>query len=111
VSTGNEKRTRGPSSPRPSVVVRPSFVSNETALAIGGIVARKFIERIVPRCREVTRLGHTVMVSIDEFERVVRELGQCADDARKIELAEEHDDDQPTSIDDVLGRIGRERVA
>jgi hypothetical protein len=97
--------------PRPSVVVRPSYISNETCFAIGSIVARKFVELIVPKCHEVTRLGRTVMVPIDEFERVVRELGQVDVDAGEGESAEGPADDEPRSVDDVLRRIGKERVA
>src|SRR5581483_8848840 len=39
-----------PRKPRPPVVVRPSFVSQDSAPALLGLSARKFLEVLVPKC-------------------------------------------------------------
>ena len=91
--------------------MRPSFVSDETCFAVLGIVARKFRERIVPECERVTRIGHTVVVELSEAERAMRELGATTEAEGTEQDQGEDDDDQPTSVDDVLRRIGKERIA
>ena len=97
--------------PRPAVIVRPSYVSDETCFAVLGIVARKFREIIVPKCERVSRIGHTVAVEIGEAERVMRSLAVDADD-QTIDLAHEDlDDDQPQTAEEVARRLGKERVA
>jgi hypothetical protein len=39
---------------RPPIVVRPLFVSQDSAFALLGITARKFLELVAPRCERVT---------------------------------------------------------
>jgi hypothetical protein len=59
----------------------------------------------VPR----SRIGHTLIVTADDFYRLL-ELTRVVDgetDAPEVD----RDDDQPRSVDDVLRRIGKERVA
>jgi hypothetical protein len=92
--------------PRQPMVVRPSFVSNETCLTVLGLVPRKFLEVVVPRCRDVTRVGRTVLVDLDEAERVVRDLGDTANDAATTE-----DTRQPTTEAEVLAELGLERAS
>jgi hypothetical protein len=92
--------------PRPAMVVRPSFVSNETSFALFGIVPRKFLERIAPECEHVTRIGKTVLVPIDEAERVV--LAMAIGDRAEGAVPENDGDEQPHSVADVLAQIGRE---
>jgi hypothetical protein len=98
-----------PTKPRPPIVVRPSFVSDETTFAVLGITPRKFREQVVPKCERVSRIGHTVAVELEEAERVMRSLAAAGDEPA-IDLTHE-DDDQPTTPDAVLARIGKERVA
>ena len=97
--------------PRPPLTIRPSFVSNETSFAVVGVTGRKFIERIIPRCRE-SRLGHTAIVPIDEVERVVRALA-TADGANDEDndATGEQEDEGPASVEAVLARLGKVRTA
>jgi hypothetical protein len=94
--------------PRPLLSVRPSFVSQLTVFVIFGISPRKFLEAVVPRCARVSRIGRTVLVAIDEAERVVRDL--AADRAAEVEPEHTSNDDdhQPRSVNDVLRVIGKE---
>jgi hypothetical protein len=90
--------------PRPATVLRASFVSQETSLALLALVGRKFLEVIVPRCERVTRIGKTVLVELDEAERVIRELGAAVtSDGDQSEPT-----DQPQTANDVLRAIGFE---
>ncbi len=77
--------SKRPLRPRPPVVVRPSFVSDETCFAVLGITPRKFRERVVPLCGPVTRLGHTICVELAEAERAMRSI--ATDDGEAIALA------------------------
>ncbi len=62
-----------PRTPRPPIVLRPSFVSQETALTILGLTPRKFLDVLVPRCRrEVVRVGRTVLVPTEAAELALR---------------------------------------
>ena len=92
--------------PRSPIVVRPSFVSNETCLTVLGLVPRKFLETIVPKCVGVTRVGRTVLVDIDEAERVVRDLGVTANDTETTQ-----DTRQPMTEAEVLAELGLERAS
>ena len=91
------------------MVMRPSFVSNETSFAVLAIVPRKFLERVVPHCERVTRIGKTVLVELEEAERVIRELG--AIESGSESETEASPGREPKSIDDVLRAIGRERAS
>ena len=93
--------------PRPAVVVRPSYVSDETCFAVLGIVPRKFREQLVPLCEQATRLGHTVAVPLDEAEQAMRTLA-ATPDADDEQTSDERDEDEPTSVADVMRRAGRE---
>jgi hypothetical protein len=95
-----------PIKPRPPMVVRPSFVSNETCLTVLGMIPRKFLETIVPKCAGVTRVGRTVLVEIDEAERVVRDLGVTVNDMEPTE-----DTGQPMTEAEVLADLGLERAS
>jgi hypothetical protein len=92
--------------PRPPLVVRPSFVSNESCFAVLGLVPRKVLETIVPKCASVSRVGRTVLVDLDEAERVVRELGTTADESEPTE-----DPRQPSTVGEVLAELGLERAS
>lgn len=89
---------------RPPIVVRPLFVSQDSAFALLGITARKFLELVAPRCERVTRLGKSVLVSVDEAERVVGSMAVDSGDGEPVE----RDDDQPQSVDQVLAALGKE---
>jgi hypothetical protein len=92
----------------PALVVRASFVSQETSFALLGVVGRKFLEVLVPQCRGVTRLGRTVLVELEEAEHVLRKLAVVADEQTKG--TDTRDDSQLTSVDDVLARVGVRRA-
>ncbi len=91
--------------PRPPVVARPSYVSQENVLTILGIVPWKHLERIVPLCTRVTRIGKTVLVELDEAERVIRELA-----SGEAEAAHGVENDVPQTVDGVLARLGYQRA-
>jgi hypothetical protein len=94
--------------PRPSFVVRASFVSQETSFALLGIVSRKFLEVLVPRCCGVARVGRTVLVELDEAERVLRDLAIAGPSVPTA--CESTDERQPATIDEVLARVGVRRA-
>jgi hypothetical protein len=93
--------------PRPAIVVRPSFVSDATCFAVLGIVPRKFREQLVPLCEHVTRLGQTVAVPLDEAEQSMRKLA-ATPDSDDEQTSDARDEDEPTSVADVMRRAGRE---
>lgn len=95
--------------PRPPLVVRPSFVSQDTAFAVLGLTARKFLDLVVPRCRgDVVRVGRTVLLPIEVAETTLRCL---ASDSAEVEAQRDDDDGQPVSVDQVLASVGvRRRV-
>lgn len=101
-----EGRSR-PMKPRPQLVVRASFVSDETSYALFGIVARKFSEIVVPKCQRVTHIGRTVLVEVGEAERVIRQLevnGTRADESASADGEAEH----PQTAAEVLAALGQE---
>jgi len=98
--------------PRPQVAVAPLFISQETAYPLLGITPRKFLEIVVPRCAgHVIRLGKTVLVPTAVVETRLREMADRDAGSGPLQTSDEAlDDDQPTSVDDVLARIGKERT-
>ncbi len=102
---GNANAATRELKPRPPVVARPSYVSQENVLTILGIVPRKYLERIVPLCTRVTRIGKTVLVELDEAERVIRELA-----SGEAEAAHGVENDVPQTVDGVLARLGYQRA-
>jgi hypothetical protein len=89
--------------------VRPSFVSQETSFAVLGIVSRKFLEVIAPKCQRISRVGKTVLVELEEAERVVCSLA-ASDDAGPPDAHASDDNDEPTTAAAVLARLGKELV-
>ena len=68
--------------PRPPIVVRASFVSQDSSPALLGLCARKFLEVLVPRCREdAVRVGRTVLIPLDVAEAALRAIRSCPEDA------------------------------
>ena len=93
--------------PRAPVVVRPLFVTQNNAFALLGVAPRKFLESIAPKCERSTRIGKTVLVPVDEAERVILELGEAfgEHDAHGADHAEEP---QPETAAAVLRALGKE---
>ena len=96
--------------PRPPIAVAPLAISTETCLQLGGLQPRKFRDALarfpqIPRSRD----GHTLLVTASAFAELLDLLRVSDGEEVGADQAEE-DDDQPKSIDDVLRRIGRERV-
>jgi len=93
--------------PRPPLVVRPSFVSQDTSLALLGLSGRKFLDVLVSRCRGgVVRVGRTVLVPLEVAESELRTL---ASDAADSGSQGGDDEGQPTSVDEVLASVGVRR--
>lgn len=100
---------------RPPLVVRPLFVSQETAFAVLGITPRKFREWIVPMCRGfVARVGKSALIPVDVAEGKLRSLAAAAEglDAEDDSELEEDppDDDEPQTVDAILHALGRRRA-
>jgi hypothetical protein len=96
---------------RPSVAVAPLAISTENCLAVGGITPRKLREALaahpdIPR----SRLGHTLLVEPAHFHELLERLRVGDDEAEGLDDHDE-DDDAPRTVDDVLARVGLERVA
>jgi hypothetical protein len=100
--------TSGKSSARRAeapLIVRASFVSQETCLAVLGIKTRKFLEVLVPLCgRNVIRVGRTVLVPIDVAEAALLDLAGEAVVEGRVELQDQFR--QPGSVDEVLAHVG-----
>jgi hypothetical protein len=95
--------------PRPPVMLRPSFVSQETSFAILGLPPRKFLDLLVPRCRDgVVRMGRTVLLPIDAAEAGLQSLTTEATEAGHV--TDEEDGEQPATIDAVLASVNMERT-
>jgi hypothetical protein len=104
---------RGPRRPRPPIAVAPMAVSTENVLAIAGLTPRKFREALAAYPDvERSRLGHTVLVTPQAFGELLERLRVTeGDDAPDEQDQGEDDDDQPTSVDDVIRKLGKERIA
>jgi hypothetical protein len=89
------------------MVVRPSFVSQDTAFAVLGLTPRKFLDLVVSRCRgDVVRVGRTVLLPIEAAEATLRSL---AGDSPEVEAQRDDDDGQPVSVDQLLASVGMRR--
>ena len=89
-------------------MLRPSYVSQETAFAVLGLPPRKFLEVLVPRCRNaVVRVGRTVLLPIDAAEAALLSLADESAtfaDADEVNLGE-----HPVSVDAVLASVNMRR--
>jgi hypothetical protein len=101
---------------RPALVVRPLFVSQETAFAVLGITPRKFRELLVPLCRgSVVRVGKSALIPADVAEGTLRSLavggigGDAQDDPEPTNDRAD-DDDELQTADDILRALGRRRA-
>jgi hypothetical protein len=94
--------------PRPPVTLRPSYVSQETSFAVLGLPPRKFLEVLVPRCREeVVRVGRTVLLPVEVAEAALRSLRA---EASPTVQGEDHGEGQPVSVDAVLASVNMKRL-
>ncbi len=97
-----------PRTPRPSVVVRPSFVSQETAFTVLGLTPRKFLDVLVPRCRaDVVRVGRTVLLPTEVAELALRSL--TGGRATTVSEHDGDDDEQSATVDALLASVGMHR--
>jgi hypothetical protein len=98
-----------PRKPGPPVVVRPSFVSQDSSPALLGLSPRKFLEVIVPKCAgDVVRVGRTVLLPIEAAEAALRSLRA---EASVTVQEDERGDEQPESVDAVLASVNMKRSA
>jgi hypothetical protein len=96
--------------PRPPVIVRPSFVSQDSSPALLGLCARKFLDVLVPRCAgDVVRVGRTVLIPLDVAEGALQALSTGGDDNTNSTANDESA--MPTSVDAVLASVGMRRSA
>jgi hypothetical protein len=99
-----------PRKPRPLVVVRPSFVSQDSSPALLGLSARKFLEVLVPKCAgDVVRVGRTVLIPLDAAERALRALSTGGDN--DLDATGGDESATPLSVDAVLATVGMRRTA
>jgi hypothetical protein len=97
--------------PRSPVVVRPSFVSQDSAPALLGLSPRKFLEVLVPKCAgDVVRVGRTVLIPLDAVEGALRALS-TGGEADGLNSTRDDDSAIPTSVDAVLATVGMRRTA
>lgn len=101
---------------RPPLVVRPLFVSQETAFAVLGITPRKFRELLVPLCSgSVVRVGKSALIPADVAEGTLRSLSADAasgeaDDGPDAANDAAVDDEKVQTADDILRALGRRRA-
>jgi hypothetical protein len=89
------------------MVVRPSFVSQDTSFAVLGLTPRKFLDLLVPRCRgDVVRVGRTILLPIEVAEAALHAM---AGNSTEVEAELDDDDAQPTSVDEILASVGVRR--
>ncbi len=94
--------------PRAPVVTAPIAVSQLTCQSLLGIDDRRFLELVVPRCKGVARVGRLRIVEADEVRRVLRDLAPVEEDEPAPVAA---NDGVEPSVDDMLAKLGRRRVA
>jgi hypothetical protein len=75
-----------------------------------GLCARKFLDVLVPRCREdAIRVGRTILLPLDVAEAALRAIP--ASPQAPLEEAASEGVDQPTSVEAVLASVGMRRRA
>jgi hypothetical protein len=94
--------------PKPAVVVAPISFSDETCFAVVGVTPRRLRQLIERHTIPHARDGKRVIVDADDWRRAMASLA-AGGGAPANDLVG-HDDDQPTSADAVLAKLGR-RVA
>jgi hypothetical protein len=100
-----------PRKPGPPVVVRPSFVSQDSSPALLGLSPRKFLEVLVPKCAgDVVRVGRTVLIPLDAAEGALRALSTGGED-NDLDSTGNDDGVTPFSVDAVLATVGMRRTA
>jgi hypothetical protein len=93
------------------MVVRPSFVSQDSSPALLGLSARKFLEVLVPKCAaDVVRVGRTVLIPLDAAEGALRALSMGGED-NDLDATGDDDSVTPISVDAVLATVGMRRTA
>ncbi len=96
--------------PRPPVVVRASFVSQDSSPALLGLSARKFLEVLVPRCRKDSiRVGRTILIPLDVAEAALRAIPTSPEGTPDVAASEAIA--EPTSVEAVLASVGMRRRA
>jgi hypothetical protein len=96
--------------PRAPVAMRPSFVSQENCAAILGVNARRYLERVVPRCKDrVISVGKLRLIAIDDAEAALRGLAASAGTSSDDE-GDEPQERQPQTTEEVLAMLGLERT-
>jgi len=95
--------------PRETSFVAPRAVtiSDRTSAALVGLEPRAFRELVTRRKIPHVRIGDRVVVLASEFEKFIeRASSEPSEQSEPIDV-----DDSPSSVDAVLARLGRRRVA
>ena len=96
--------------PRGVVPLAAVFVSQETCLAVLGVDARRYLELVVPLCKgDVSAIGKLRLVPLDVAEAAIRALAKAGDNETD-DGAAAVDPGEPRTVDEVLARLGWERV-
>jgi hypothetical protein len=108
VSTSKRRHMRA----RPALIVRPLFVSQETAFAVLGITPRKFLESVVPMCTGfVVRVGRSALVPADVAEEALRgRATRTGSEDPELTTHLEDADGELQTADEILRVIGRKRI-
>ena len=106
-------------SARPTISVRPLFVSQETAFVVLGITPRKFLDLVVPMCLDsVVRIGKSALIPADVAEGKLLALaarGATTNPTATTERADgeandDYDGDGVQTADQILRGLGRRRT-
>ncbi len=107
---------------RPTISVRPLFVSQETAFVVLGITPRKFLDLVVPMCRDsVVRIGKSALIPADVAEGRLLALAARGASANPTTATARGDGDGDgdgknddgegaQTVDEILRRLGRQRT-
>lgn len=93
------------SKPNPEIVVAVSRMSQYTAHLWGFKTERSFLEFVQRHNIPRAKVGKTTFVKVADFERVLDSL-----ETRGQSIESELDDRQPQTQDEVLARLGLERI-
>jgi len=94
--------------PKPTVVVAPISFSDENCFVVAGVTPRRLRQLIERHTIPHVRDGKRVIVDADDWRRAMASV--ATSDAAPVNDVVGDDDDQPTSADAVLAKLGRRVV-
>ena len=93
--------------PREAVTTSAFFVSQLTCVPLLGIDARRYLDLVREHDLPRTRVGKLVLVEVRVISSLLSHLAVDGDSASTEPTVVVDDDDEPTTVDGVLARIGR----